>query len=229
MIRNILIPFFRSYGYHSFLMLGALSMFLLLLLRRRQYGLSKVKAMLFCGLLLGCGIAGAKLLYFLESGGSSFSGMSFFGSVFLVPIAMPLIGNIMGIDAGKVPDLCAPCVASIISFMRFGCFCGGCCGGTYSSSGFRWPTQLMEGFGDLLILFGLLYVEGKGKQGTLYPIFLVGYGVLRFFVEFLRDTSKNIFGFSNGQLFAIAAVIVGILFLLRIHISEVSNNGKKTA
>ena len=85
----------------------------------------------------------------------------------------------------------------------------------------------MEGFGDLLILFALLYIENREKRGILYPVFLITYGILRFFVEFLRNTSKNIYGFSNGQLFAIGALIIGVLFLLVKHASEVKYNGKK--
>lgn len=227
MIYSMLISFFRSYGYRLFLTLGSLSMLVLLLFRHKQYDLSKTKATLFTFLLLLCGISGAKLLYFLESSGTSFSGMSFFGSVFLVPAAMPIIGYAMGIDPKRVPDLCAPCVASIIAFMRFGCYCAGCCGGIYSSTGFRWPTQLIEGFGDLLILFLLLHIEAKGKRGVLYPAFLICYGVLRFFVELVRDTPKTFYGLSNGQLFAVAAVFTGTLFLLLILTSEVKNHGKK--
>lgn len=227
MIQQFLLSFFRNYGYRLFLSLGALSMLALLLLRRRQYGLSKTKATLFSFFLLICGIVGVKLLFFLESGGTSFGGMSFFGCVFLVPIVMPLVGRAVGIDVKRVSDLCAPCGASILAFVRFGCFCAGCCGGIYSSAGFRWPTQLMESFGDLLIVFGLLHIENRGKQGTLYPVFLISYGILRFFVEFLRDSSKPHFGFSNGQLWAIIAVVTGVLFLLLKHSSEVKHHGKK--
>lgn len=224
MIQSSLLVFFRSYGYRLFLFLGALSMLVLLLLRRRQYELSKVKAVLFSILLLCCGILGAKLLYFLESGASSFSGMSFFGAVFLVPVIMPLVGYVMKLKPSCIPDLCAPCVASIIMFMRFGCLCAGCCGGVYSSLlGMCWPTQLMESIGDMVILFVLIYLEQKGRRGILYPVFLISYGAMRFLLEFLRDTPKEICGFSNGQLFAVAALILGLLPMLFARL----NGGKK--
>jgi len=199
-----MIPEFLSqYGYHSFLMLGAVSMLVLTLLRRKKYGFSMFSAVIFPLLLLLCGVTGAKLLYFIESGFASFDGMSFFGAVYLVMLMMPVIGLMFHLKPVQTLDACAPCVASIIGFMRFGCFCAACCGGVVCSMGkvsFRWPTQLMEGFGDMMILGLLLSLEQReNKKGLLYPIFLVIYGIMRFDIEFLRDTPKTMLGFSEGQ------------------------------
>ena len=216
-----MIPAFLSaYGYYGFLSVGAASMFVLTMRRRNRYGLSVPSALCFPLLLLICGISGAKLLYFVENGFASFSGMSFFGAVYLVLLLMPLIGLLFRLRPLQTLDACAPCVASIIGFMRFGCFCAGCCGGVYCSVGsfsFRWPTQLIEGFADMMILGLLLSLEQKEEnRGLLYPVFLVSYGVMRFLIEFLRDTSKAIAGLSEGQWLALAGSIIGIVCFLII-------------
>ena len=207
--------FLAQYGYHGFLAVGAISMLVLTVWRRKEYGLPLASAIIFPLLLLICGVSGAKLLYFLESGLSSFGGMSFFGAVYLVLLVMPLIGLFFRLKPLQTLDICAPCVASIIGFMRFGCFCARCCGGTLTPFGFHWPTQLLEGFGDMLILAYLLSCEQRGdKRGQLYPLFLLNYGTIRFAIEFLRDTQKNMFGLSEGQWLALIGMAIGAIFLI---------------
>lgn len=190
-------------------------MLILMLLRRRRFCLSALQATLFTLLLLVTGIAGAKLLYFLESGLVSFSGMSFFGAVYLVAVVMPLIGLLFGLKPYKSLDACAPCVAAIVGFQRFGCFCAGCCGGIpLGSSGMTWPTQLIEGAGDMLLLYLILVAEEKEKyRGKSYPIFLLCYGVMRFVIEFVRDTTKDWLGLSHGQWFSIIGIGIALLMI----------------
>ena len=193
-------------------------MLTLTLLRRKQYSLTVFSAICFPLVLLLCGISGAKLLFFIESGFTSFGGMSFFGSVFLVLLLMPLFGLMFRLKPLQSLDACAPCVASIIAFMRFGCYCAKCCGGvlcTFGTRSFRWPTQLIEGFGDMLILAVLLLLERREtKRGLLYPIFLLSYGSMRFVIEFLRDTPKNILGYSEGQWLALLAVAIAVTWII---------------
>lgn len=214
----MILHFFATYGYYGFLAVGAVSMLVLTLLRRKLYDLSILLAICFPIALLLCGVSGAKLLFFVESGFSSFSGMSFFGAVFLVLVLMPPLGLLIKLKPSQTLDACAPCVASIIAFMRFGCFCAGCCGGilcTVGQSSFRWPTQLIEGLGDILILAMLLFIEKKGsKKGLLYPIFLVSYGTMRFAIEFVRDTPKHMLGCSEGQWLSLLAVLIAVIWIL---------------
>lgn len=210
------VHFLDTYGYHFFLMMGAFAMLVLMLLRRRKYCLSIAQATIYTLLLLITGIVGAKLLYFFECGMASFSGMSFFGAVYLVALVMPWIGILFRMKPYDSLDACAPCVAAIIGFQRFGCFCAGCCGGIpIGNSGTVWPTQIIEGFGDMLILYLLLFVEKKAStRGKSYPIFLICYGCMRFVIEFIRATSKDWLGLSHGQWFSIAGVFIALLMIV---------------
>ena len=208
-----------QYGYYGFLTLVALSMVVLTLWRRGNYGFSVASAVGFPLVLLICGVSGTKLLYYVESGFTSFGGMSFFGAVFLVLLLMPLAGLLFRLKPLQSLDACAPCVASIIGFMRFGCLCAGCCGGVMCNLGtlhFQWPTQLIEGFGDMLILGFLLHLEQQEKwQGWLYPVFLVTYGTMRFGIEFLRDTPKDMLFLSEGHWFSLLGILIGVVWILK--------------
>ena len=208
--------FLSSNGYYFFLAIGAVAMLVLMLVRRYRYRLSVMKATLFTLLLLITGIAGAKILYFFESGTQSFSGMSFFGAVYLVLFAMPIIGVMFKLKPMESLDACAPCVSAIVGFQRFGCYCAGCCGGIpMGNVETLWPTQLMEGFCDMAILGFLLIAEARGfAKNKGYPLFLLSYGLIRFVLEFIRDTSKDWFGLSHGQWFSMAGISIALLMVI---------------
>lgn len=197
-------------------------MLLYTLRRRRQLGLNVFSSILFAALLTVCGIAGARLLFILEnlddlSNAISGSGVSFFGSVYLIPIVMPLIGRLFRMKGKTTLDLCAPCVAIMIACIRIGCLLGGCCGGWVVYIGntyFAWPTQIMESIGDFLIFLwlGKLHRQ-RHHEGKLYPYLMISYSVLRFFIEFLRYSPEKWLIFSAGHAFAVIAIIAAVLWL----------------
>ena len=86
----------------------------------------------------------------------------------------------------------------------------------------RHPSQLYEAGLEGLLLGLLMYLFWRrgwlGKVGRLTGVFLCGYGIARFFVEFVRqpDAHIGLFGdiLSMGQLLSLPMIIVG-LYLLR--------------
>lgn len=198
------------------LAIGVLGMFFCLYKRRNIFRLSGWQCGLFTGLLTVTGVAGAMLLYYLEAG--AFGGVSFYGSVFLIPILMPLFGLLFRLKPSQTMDICGPSVAVMIGCLRFSCFLTGCCGGWTLCIGdvcFAWPTQIMDSIGDFAILTWLLLREEKKPQsGKLYPCFMVAYSVMRFFLEFLRDTDKDWLHLSHGQWFALGAIVLAAMWLL---------------
>lgn len=119
-------------------------------------------------------------------------------------------------------------------FGRLGCLAAGCCHGRPTA--LPWgvtftdtrsmvppellgvplhPTQLYEAFGAvlttaLLYRFVLLPVEqGRKRPGSVSAWYFIAYGLLRFFVEFLRgDTVPLALGLSAAQ--GIALAIIGL-------------------
>ncbi len=198
-------------------------MLVLNLIRRKKYGLKGWQALVFTILLAAVGMTGVRLLAILEHfdallQGQIAGGMSFFGSVLLVPILMPLFGRIFGLRIGQTMDLCAPCVAGIVGVMRIACYLVGCCGAAclvIHGEEVYPPVQLMECAWDLMLMC-LLMIPGLPfmREGRGYPLFLVGYGFARFLLEFLRDTEKDWFGLSHGQVFSLLAIAAAIIWYI---------------
>ena len=209
--------------YWLMLLIGAVGMGVYTWRHKREYRLSSVKSVVFTIVLTIVGFTGAKLLYILENlrttleDGISLGGVSFFGSVFLIPLLMPLLGYLFRLRPSDTMDLCGPCVAIMICCMRFGCFLQGCCGGWEVCIGdmcFTWPTQAIESIGDVAIFALLAKWHQAGKRtGQLYPLFVLLYSSMRFFIEFLRDTPKDWLLLSQGQWYSLGAIVIATVWL----------------
>lgn len=88
----------------------------------------------------------------------------------------------------------------------------------------RHPSQLYEAFLEGIILFAVMFLMSRREQvradvGTLTGIFIAGYGVCRFIVEFFREPDMQIgyvmSYFSMGQLLSLPMIAVGIYLVLR--------------
>lgn len=86
----------------------------------------------------------------------------------------------------------------------------------------RHPSQLYEAFFEGFILFIILilnFLRNKESRnfGVLSGIFLLNYGIFRFFIEYLREPDAHlglIFNFiSMGQLLCIPLLIFGMLLI----------------
>ena len=97
----------------------------------------------------------------------------------------------------------------------------------------RHPSQLYEAGLEGLLLGFLMYLFWRrgwlGALGRLTGVFLCGYGMARFFVEFARqpDAHIGLIGgvFSIGQLLSLPMIIVG-LYLLRQNWRQGNHHGK---
>ena len=210
----------KTYGYQGFMILGMLAIIALTVYRRKQYRLSLLNAVLYIMTHLIVGIFGAKMLAAAKVGFTSFSGMAFYGGIFLIMLVMPLLAGLFRLTPGQALDISAPALMAYSALFRFGCLCEGCCGGvmcTIGSVSFRWPTQMMESLGDIAILAFLLQMARKKEnEGLLYPVTLISYGSLRLAIECLRDMEPLIFGLTEGHINSVIAIVVGSIWLLRV-------------
>lgn len=87
----------------------------------------------------------------------------------------------------------------------------------------RHPVQLYESLVTGLLLFLVLWGLRKKswKEGTKLALFMILYGILRFFFEFLREPGQSfslLFGFiTMGQILCLAMITGGTLLLWAIH------------
>ena len=83
--------------------------------------------------------------------------------------------------------------------------------------GCRHPSQLYEAGKNLLIFFILLNLNKKRekyKPGTLFWLFILMYGLLRFIITFLRDDPR-IFGLSGGQYLSLLMFLTAAIVLIK--------------
>jgi phosphatidylglycerol:prolipoprotein diacylglycerol transferase len=101
----------------------------------------------------------------------------------------------------------------------------------------RHPSQIYQGLTEgLLLWFVLNYLqnkwirEGKLKHGMIGGSFLVGYGLLRFLVEFTREPDAQVgylFGFiTMGQILCLIMIAFGIFVLFRVKNEPVIKGAK---
>lgn len=84
----------------------------------------------------------------------------------------------------------------------------------------RHPSQLYEAFFEGLVLFIVLWKfrnYWKESTGVLSGIYVFGYGLTRFFVEFFREPDVHI-GFifeflTMGQLLSLAMILCGVTII----------------
>lgn len=82
--------------------------------------------------------------------------------------------------------------------------------------GYRHPTQIYEAVKNLIIFFSLLFLKNKNlKKGELTWLFVLFYGILRFFIEFLKEQDSFFFGLPVTQVLSSLMIIISLYFLKR--------------
>lgn len=180
---------------------------------------------------------------FSSSGACPFAGitgMSYHGGVIGVILALWFFLRAHNKDFFGTFDLFIPSVPFGYTFGRLGNFINGELYGrvTDASIGMyfplapthqlRHPSQLYEGFFEGIVLFAVLWLLRKRSPfpGFLSGLYLLGYGFVRFFIEFFREPDAHIgfvfLSFSMGQALCFVMIVAGaaIIVLQRKKCSE---------
>jgi len=133
-----------------------------------------------------------------------------------------------GLDWWSVVDLYIPAIPLGYTFGRLGNFINGELFGrvTTSSIGMyfpmdpagqlRHPSQLYEAFFEGVFLFAVLWSIRKFKipKGAMLALYLIGYGTVRFFIEYFRQPDDHIgfvfLSFSMGQILCSLMIAAGV-------------------
>ncbi len=171
------------------------------------------------------------ILPFSFSNGFTFtgiSGMSYHGGLIGTIIAAAIYFKKHQLSFRKMADLFIPAIPLGYTFGRIGNFINGELYGRTTDGVFgmyfpgapsnllRHPSQLYEAFFEGIVLFIILwFIRKKLKyQGTTLAIYLAGYGIARFFIEFAREPDAHlgfiIFSLSMGQLLCISMIVLAI-------------------
>ena len=157
-------------------------------------------------------------------------GMSFHGGLIGVIAALWLYGRKIDKDMITMMDFVAPIVPLGLGFGRIGNFINGELWGKPTNVAWSFnvngvslhATQLYEAFLEGLVLFLILWIFTDKERPKMQSsaVFLIGYGVFRFFIEFYRvpDAHLNYLAFgwvTMGQILTAPMIIIGMtMFIL---------------
>jgi phosphatidylglycerol---prolipoprotein diacylglyceryl transferase len=173
----------------------------------------------------------------LQSGNGScrfagITGMSYHGGVIGVMIALALFTRKSSKGFFETFDLFIPALPLGYTFGRLGNFINGELYGRVTDaaigmyfplapgSSLRHPSQLYEAFFEGIVLFILLWSIRKKSPyaGFLSGIYLIGYGFVRFFIEFFREPDVQLgfvfLNFSMGQILCFLMIAAGIVVIM---------------
>lgn len=158
-------------------------------------------------------------------------GMSFHGGLIGVLIAMWFFGRRFNKTFFEVSDFTAPLVPSGIMLGRLANFINGELWGRVTDVPWamvyphfdnlpRHPSQLYEFLGEGILLFLIVWLFSAKPRPRMAVsgVFSLGYGIIRFFLEFFRMPDQQ-YGFiafdwlTMGQLLSIPLIIAGLLML----------------
>ncbi|NOQ81461.1 MAG: prolipoprotein diacylglyceryl transferase [Methylophaga sp.] len=162
-------------------------------------------------------------------------GMSFHGGLLGVLTSFWLFARKTGHSYANVSDFIAPMVPIGLLFGRIGNFINGELWGKVSDVPWamvfptggplpRHPSMLYEaGLEGLLLFIILWWYSAKPKPaGAVSGLFLLGYGVFRFMVEFVRTPDQQ-YGYlaldwlTMGQILSLPMVILGAIIMVRAY------------
>jgi phosphatidylglycerol:prolipoprotein diacylglycerol transferase len=142
-----------------------------------------------------------------------------------------LVGGWLGVEIAKryyglkrsTGDMFALALPAGEAVGRIGCYLNGCCygseyrgiGAIWQHGAWRYPAQLYSS-AVALSLFCLLlrlFLRGGLPEGRLFTLYLLGFGLTRFGLEFIRWRESVVFGLSPMQWFCMDLVLYSAVVL----------------
>ncbi len=159
-------------------------------------------------------------------------GMSFHGGLIGVICAMAYFAKRRGFSFWEIADFVAPLVPTGLAFGRLGNFINGELWGratdvpwgmVFPQAGdavVRHPSQLYEVAGEGVLLFLLVWLFARRPRplASVSGVFLIGYGIARFVVEYTREPDDFLgylaLGLSMGQWLSLPMIAAGVAIVV---------------
>ena len=155
-------------------------------------------------------------------------GLIWYGGVAGGLLAGAVYAHIQKVSFCRGLDQIIPFVPLGHTLGRIGCFLNGCCYGEVSHAWCsvtgadgqpRIPTQLLESvalLGLFLVLRRFQERRETAPAGRLFGVYLIGYAVIRFFIEFLRGDQSIVWaGLTLQQLLSVGMLLAGATLFRR--------------
>lgn len=183
------------------------------------------------------GLLGARLAYILvydwqgfltnplslfAIGSQGIEGMIWYGAFIGGIIPFGLYIRKKELSFWNIADMFSPYLALGYAIVRIGCFLRGCCYGNITTSPLgvvfpyidtfsRHPTQLYSSGINLLLFAFLLWVyKRRTFDGQIFALYLIGYGVYRFIIEFFRFSPITVGPLTLGQVYTVILFAIAI-------------------
>ena len=184
---------------------------------------------------LGGAFAGAKVAYIVSEGWLYFGRAGMWLQLATgKSIVGALLGGYAAVEIAKkysgykeaTGDWFAAIVPPVVALGRVGCLIHGCCLGVACPPAWytirdpfgqaRWPAVPVE-MGFNLLCAGVFWLMRRKRllPGQHFHIYLMAYGVFRFFHEFLRDTPRIYHGLTGYQVFAAGCAALGAIGFIK--------------
>jgi len=160
------------------------------------------------------------------------SGMSYHGGLIGVLLAAWLYARKNHIRLRDAADLYVPAIPLGYTFGRLGNFINGELYGRVTTApigmnfplapdkALRHPSQLYEALFEGIFLFAVMWSirRVKAPRGAMLAFYLIGYGTVRFFIEFYREPDAQlgfVVGFfSMGQVLCAGMIVAGVFLFI---------------
>ncbi len=184
---------------------------------------------------LGGGLVGAKLYWIIDTGAEvslsgllTGSGLTWYGGLAGGALAVAAWVRWRGMDLPHLVDIAAIGLPLGYAIGRIGCQISG--DGDYGvPSGLPWampypdgvvptdnavhPTPIYETLSMGLLAYVLWRLRDRFRPGTLFGLYLIGAGLERLLVEFVRRNQAELAGLTQAQVLAIVSMVGGAALL----------------
>lgn len=217
-----------SHSLFFLLGLGTIFSFAVMYKWRRELKLSWYSAIIFSVLHTIWGVISVSVFAVVETGFNMdyLGNMSLFGGVFMMPIFYLIMGKITGVKVKTVFDVCTNCMLFTLMCARLNCVITGCCYGLkIRGTELRWPTRELE---ILFYVILIICIFGQLKKnilnGSIYPIYMIAYGIFRFITEGFRFYEEGTM-LHRGHLWSLITLGFGIS--VYIEVTKLKSSGGK--
>ena len=195
------------------------------LVYRRHYGYGWFRSLLIPLVVL------LSLNIFLLLIGWARSGFTLFGTKNIelgypfVPLMVIGAARLMKDDWRRMLDFMTPGLSLTLTMVKISCCFVGCCFSFPVEHGLwnpifeteLFPLQIVEGILALVLCVVCVLIAKKQDYrvtGRIYPIFLILFGSIRFFLDILRVNPKRFWFVSDLAIAALVMVIIGVVWLI---------------
>jgi len=190
----------------------------------KWYGIAVWKSIFVSIAMVITGLFSCRFWFFLENG--YWMGRSFFGAIFFAPLTFLLVAKLLRIKYVYALDFCAAAGCLIFAILKVECIVGGCCQGialfiNENHEYVLFPSAIVEFITAFILAVILVIISKKRKnRGRIYPITMVSYGTLRFFLNLFRDDwvrarEMNLW-LPIGNIWSLVAIAIGAVWLVML-------------